>query len=105
MELELLLIGFAGGIIRGLVGYVKYHFNYKNVTFKWSYFLLMVALSGLIGLSAGWIVEGLLTVPDNVRIFYVFLAGYAGADFLENAYKTIFKKATLFNVPSLKKVN
>ena len=54
MDLSLLVAGFMGGVIRGFVGYLKYHFNYKNVKFHWGYFALMVVLSGFIGLAAGW---------------------------------------------------
>jgi hypothetical protein len=99
MELSLLIAGFAGGITRGLVGYLKYHFNYKNVKFNWGYFLLMVLVSGLVGIAAGWLVGGILADTTRINQFYVFLAGYAGGDFIDNAFKTIFKKDTIFSLP------
>lgn len=97
MELSLLIAGFAGGLVRGLVGYLKYHFNYKNVKFHWGYFSLMVVVSGVVGGAAGWAIQGVIT--GDVNVFYCFLAGYAGGDFLDNAYKTIFKKDSLFTLP------
>jgi len=101
MEMSLLIAGFFGGFVRGLVGYLKYHYNYKNVKFHWGYFLLMVVVSGGVGLAAGWAVQGV--IAGNVNAFYCFLAGYAGGDFLDNAYKTIFKKDSIFTSPSLSK--
>jgi hypothetical protein len=104
MEITLLFAGFMGGVIRGLVGYLKYQFNYKNVPFKWPYFLMMVGLSGVIGLASGWLVKGIMVEGEAINVFYTFLAGYAGGDFIENAYKIIFKKTELFKIPQLAKV-
>jgi hypothetical protein len=99
MELTLLIAGFGGVVIRGLVGYLKYQFAYKSVPFKWQYFLMMTLLSGIIGLAAGWLVGGILNDATKVNVFYTFLAGYAGGDFIENAYKIIFKKESIFKLP------
>jgi hypothetical protein len=101
MEISLLLAGFVGGVIRGLVGYLKYQFAYKNVPFKWLYFLLMIGLSGIVGLAAGWLVGGIVNDATKINIFYTFLAGYAGGDFIENAYKIIFKKESIFKIPEV----
>ncbi len=103
MSLSLLLAGLVGGIIRGLVGYVKYHFNYKGVKFVWGYFLLMVGISGIVGMSAGWLVKGIMAEGQTVNVFYAFLAGYAGGDFIDNAFKIIFNKTSLFKLPELVK--
>jgi len=99
MEITLLIAGFTGGVIRGLVGYLKYQFAYKNVPFKWLYFIIMTLLSGVIGLAAGWLVGGIVEDASKINIFYTFLAGYAGGDFMENAYKIILKKDSIFKLP------
>lgn len=101
MDLTLLIAGFVGGVIRGLVGYLKYQFAYKNVPFKWQYFLMMTLLSGVIGLATGWLVKGIVNDTESITVFYTFLAGYAGGDFIENAYKIIFKKESLFKLPQI----
>jgi len=97
MTTQLLLAGFCGGSIRGLVGFVKYQYSYKNVPFKLGYFLIMIFISGLIGLSAGWIVSGIFDL-GNAGPFYAFLAGYAGGDFIENAFKIVLKKPFLYKI-------
>jgi len=98
-----LLAGFAGGVIRGLVGFIKHQFSYKNVSFKWWYFLLMVAVSGIVGLAAGWVVKAVVELDGTLEVtkFYAFVAGYAGGDFIENVYKIIAKKPSLYVMPEL----
>ncbi len=95
MYSALLIAGFGGGATRGLVGFIKYQFSYKNVEFKLPYFLAMVFLSGVVGvLSAAALKE--LEVPyfgaGIVTPGVAFVIGYAGGDFLENVYKIILKK-------------
>ena len=97
----ILLTGMLGGIVRGLVGYSKYHFAYKAVKFNWKYFLLMVGVSGFAGLTISWsISESGLDLPlvDNINPAIAFIIGYAGGDIIENLYKMLVGKATLFNV-------
>ncbi len=103
MDYAILLAGFAGGIIRGLVGYVKYVSSYKNVIFKWPYFLSMTIGSGIIGLAAGWLVKGVVEQDGTLEVtnFYAFIAGYAGGDFIENVYKIITKKSSLYSLSEL----
>lgn len=106
MDYILLIAGFAGGVIRGLVGFVKHQYSYKNVPFKLGYFLSMIGLSGVIGLSAGWISKSFVInfEPSFEAIAsFAFIAGYAGGDFIENAFKIITKKPSLYNLPKLKK--
>ena len=43
---------FSGGILRGLVGFLKYQFSYKEAKFRPMYFLGTMFLSGVIGLLA-----------------------------------------------------
>ena len=78
MDWTILLAGFAGGIIRGLVGYIKYQTSYKNVPFKLWYFLSVVIASGIIGLAAGWVVKAVVELDGTLETtrFYAFVAGY-----------------------------
>ncbi len=96
MYAYILLAGFFGGTIRGLVGFIKHQFSYKNVSFKLSYFLGMSFLSGIIGLMVvasvkeiGFTHDGFFTPALS------FIVGYAGGDFIENIYKIITKKSSL----------
>lgn len=91
----ILLAGFCGGVIRGLVGFIKHQFSYKNVPFKPTYFLGMSFVSGVIGLlcvmavkEIGFTLEGVFTPALS------FIIGYAGGDFIENLYKIITKKSS-----------
>ncbi|MBI2054398.1 MAG: hypothetical protein HYT36_03690 [Candidatus Staskawiczbacteria bacterium] len=96
MYFYVLIAGFGGGVLRGLIGFIKHQFSYKNVPFKLTYFLSMSFLSGIVGLISvmaikeiGFTLEGLFTPALS------FILGYAGGDFLENLYKIIIKKSTL----------
>jgi len=100
--INVLIAGFFGGIIRGLVGFIKHQFSYKNVTFKMSYFLTMSFISGIVGLMAaaavkeiGFTYEGFFTPALS------FIVGYAGGDFIENIYKIIVEKSSLYQSKSL----
>ncbi|MFH1705343.1 MAG: hypothetical protein ABH867_00335 [Patescibacteria group bacterium] len=74
-----ILAGFLGGIIRGLVGFVKNKTIEKANHFKPQYFLVTILISGIIGAAAGALADTEWQVS--------FLAGYAGTDFIENLYK------------------
>lgn len=90
-----LTAGFGGGAVRGLVGFIKHQFSYKNVEFKWPYFLGMISLSGVIGLLTAFAVNELgapLLGIENVTPALAVIIGYAGGDLLENIYKIILKK-------------
>lgn len=91
MGWTILILGFAGGVVRGLTGFVKHQFSYKNVGFDLPYFLAMVCISGIIGTLVALIFEG---GPG-----FSFVVGYAGGDFIENVYKTIVKKPSLYKIP------
>ena len=87
---------FLGGVLRGLVGFLKHQFSYKEVKFRPRYFLGTIFLSGVIGLVAtiaireiGFRLEGSFSAPLS------FIIGYAGGDFIENVYKIIIKKSSL----------
>ena len=91
MAWDILLAGFGGGAVRGIVGFIKHQFSYKNVSFKVPYFLIMVFLSGIVGL--------LTAALFNFGPTISFIVGYAGGDFIENVYKIITKKPSLYSLP------
>lgn len=100
MNLVFVLMGLLGGLVRGLVGYTKYLTAYKGVKFNWMYFAITVGISGLVGGICGWVFNGIMG-PEAMNQFYAFIAGYAGGDFLENSFRIIFKKPTLFKLPEV----
>jgi len=79
-----ILAGFLGGIIRGLVGFVKNKTIEKADHFKPSYFVLTILIAGIVGAAAGALADTEWQVS--------FLAGYAGTDFIENLYKIKISK-------------
>jgi hypothetical protein len=93
MEWTIWVAGFFGGVLRGTVGYTKYLTTYKNVSFKPIYFLITVITSGILGLCIAFVFDGSMPMA--------FVLGYAGGDFLENVYKIVLKKPTLFGMPEL----
>lgn len=97
MYLEILIAGFGGGIVRGLVGFIKHQFSYKNVKFELTYFLAMLFVSGMIGLLAAIAIkETGFTLFGTFTSAIAFVVGYAGGDFIENIYKIIIKKSSLY---------
>ncbi len=97
--ISIITAGLAGGVLRGLVGYFKYHFSYREVKFKPRYFLALVGISGLVGLLAAWITDDLgLTLLGLNRISpaIALIIGYAGGDFIENVFKIITGKTSLY---------
>lgn len=98
----ILLAGFLGGIIRGLVGYLKYRSSYKNTSFLFNYFLLSVGISGVVGLLASWVTKDLgLTFLDlpTITPAVAIIVGYAGGDFIENLFKILTGKTSLYQLP------
>ncbi|MFH1656806.1 MAG: hypothetical protein ABH956_03525 [Candidatus Nealsonbacteria bacterium] len=98
--IAILIAGFGGGILRGLVGFIKHQYSYKNVEFKLPYFLTMMFLSGIIGLLAAISIKetGITFLGINyLSPAVAFIIGYAGGDFLENIYKIIVKKPNLYS--------
>jgi len=95
--LFVLIAGFGGGIVRGLVGFLKHQFSYKNVPFRLSYFFTTAFLSGVIGLlSAVAVKEVGFKLEGIFNPALAFIVGYAGGDFIENIYKIIIKKSSLY---------
>ena len=96
--LEILIFGFLGGLIRGLVGFIKHQYAYKNVPFRLGYFLGMMTISGLIGLVVVLAIQNIgFTLNHSFNYGLAVVVGYAGGDFLENIYKIIIKKSDLFS--------
>lgn len=101
MYLFIFIAGFGGGALRGLVGFLKHQFSYKNVEFKLSYFIFMMFLSGVVGLLTAVVVKetGITFLGlDYLTPALAFIIGYAGGDFLENLYKIIIKKPSLYSL-------
>lgn len=99
MYIFILIAGFGGGVLRGLVGFIKHQFSYKNVGFRLNYFLAMMFLSGIIGLLIAVAIKetGIKFLGTDVLTpALAFIIGYAGGDFLENIYKIIVKKSSLY---------
>ena len=100
--LSILIAGFVGGVVRGLVGFIKYQTSYKDVEFNPTYFLTMMFISGIIGLLTAIATKELgLTFfgLSQLTPALAFVIGYAGGDFLENVYKIIIKEPSLYSFP------
>ena len=98
MFLSILISGFGGGIVRGLVGFIKHQFAYKNVPFRLSYFLGMSFLSGITGLVSAMAIKEIgFTLEGVFSPALSFIVGYAGGDFIENIYKIIIKKSSIYS--------
>jgi len=88
MDPSIIIAAFGGGAIRGIVGFVKHQFSYKNVGFNLPYFLTMLFISGIVGV--------VVASAFNVNAIFALIIGYAGGDFLENVYKIIAKKPEIY---------
>ncbi|MEA3293106.1 MAG: hypothetical protein U9P88_01385 [Patescibacteria group bacterium] len=99
MLISILIAGFGGGVIRGLVGFIKHQFSYKYTGFSISYFLGMCFLSGIVGFSSVVAIKGVgFNFMDSFTPALSFIVGYAGGDFIENIYKIIIKKPSLYSL-------
>ena len=99
MYIYIFIAGFSGGVLRGLVGFIKHQFAYKKVEFNLPYFLTMMFLSGVVGLLTAVVVKETGINFLGINYFtpaFAFIIGYAGGDFLENIYKIIKKKNSLY---------
>jgi hypothetical protein len=97
MSISILLSGFLGGLVRGLMGFVKHQYAYKEVPFRVTYFTGMTFLSGLIGFLSTIAIENIgFTLEGTFSPALGFIVGYAGGDFIENVYKIIIKKSSLY---------
>ncbi len=92
---QLLIAGFGGGFVRGLIGYLKYQYSYKSVPFNLPYFFTMMFLSGVVGVLVASAVDSSLLVIEGVEYIstgLAFIIGYAGGDFLDSVWKIIVAK-------------
>jgi len=95
---SIVIAAFGGGILRGLVGFIKYQFSYKEVKFRPYYFLGMMLLSGIVGTVATLAIKEIgLTLLGSFTPALAFIIGYAGGDFIENIYKIIIKKSSFYD--------
>ena len=98
MFIYIFLAAFGGGFIRGLVGFIKHQFSYKNVAFRPKYFIGMMIVSGLVGMVATIAIKELgFTLFGQFTPALAFVIGYAGGDFVENIYKIIIKKSSIYS--------
>ena len=97
MYTQILIAGFGGGAVRGLMGFIKHQFSFKNVKFELQYFIGMIFISGIIGvLTTTAVNETGITYLGTFTPALGFIVGYAGGDFIENIYKIIIKKSSLY---------
>ena len=95
---SIIIAAFGGGVLRGLVGFIKYQFSYKEVKFRPYYFLGMILLSGIVGTVATLAIKEIgFTLLDSFTPALAFIIGYAGGDFIENIYKIIIKKSSFYD--------
>lgn len=94
----IVVAAFGGGVLRGLVGFIKYQFSYKEAKFRPAYFLSMMLLSGLVGTVVTIAIKEIgFTLLDSFTPALAFIIGYAGGDFIENIYKIIIKKSSFYD--------
>jgi hypothetical protein len=89
-----LVAGFGGGVVRGIIGYLKHQYDYKNVGFDVKYFFGMSFISGIIGMltSVAMSESGILQSIESFTSAFAFIVGYAGGDFLDGIYKILLSK-------------
>jgi hypothetical protein len=95
---SLLIAGFGGGFVRGLIGYLKHQYAYKNVGFNLPYFFNMMFLSGIVGLLVALAINNSFFTIEGVEYIssgLAFVIGYAGGDFVEGVGKIILSKIGL----------
>lgn len=98
--MSILIAGLVGGLLRGLVGWLKYQMSYKAVPFRPLYLLSTVSVSGVVGLLAAWVSRdiGLTFLGlSEVTPAIAFVLGYAGGDFIENLFKIFTGKTSLYD--------
>jgi hypothetical protein len=93
--ISILIAGFGGGLVRGLIGFLKHQYDYKNTAFNLPYFFAMMFLSGIVGLLVAIAIKYSFISFEGVSYIspaIAFIIGYAGGDFLDGIYKIILKK-------------
>ena len=94
-----IIAGFGGGVVRGLVGFLKHKYSYKEVSFSLPSFLSTVLIAGGIGLVTALTVRelGLSFLGLPLTPAMALVLGYAGGDFLQNIWKIITKNPNLYS--------
>ena len=98
----ILFCGFGGGVIRGLVGFIKYQYSYKDIKFEFAYFLFIIFLSGAVGVVSAALLYNIMSLDSTSGPIFGFISGYAGGDFIENLFKIAMKKPSLYSLPKIK---
>ncbi|MFA5207995.1 MAG: hypothetical protein WC428_05045 [Candidatus Paceibacterota bacterium] len=96
--ISILIAGFGGGMVRGLIGFLKHQYDYKNTAFNLPYFFVMMFLSGIIGLLVAVAIKNSIISFEGVSYIspaIAFIIGYAGGDFLDGIYKILLKKGKI----------
>lgn len=100
MIFSIIFAAFGGGILRGLTGFVKHQFSYKEAKFRPTYFFGTMFVSGVVGTVAAIVIKEIgFTVLGSFSPALAFIIGYAGGDFIENIYKIIIKKSSFYEQP------
>lgn len=97
--MSFLIAGLFGGVLRGMVGIIKYSNSYKNVEIRPWYFGGIVAVSGVVGITTAWVIHDLgpqFIGLEEITPAIALIVGYAGGDLLENLYKILTRKESLF---------
>jgi len=84
--LMVLVGGLIGGVLRGLAGIAKELVTKKNPVINWSWFLLSLGVSSVVGMFSGLAIQITLNLSGGEDFLFAILAGYAGADFIESLY-------------------
>jgi len=95
LYISILIAGFGGGVVRGLIGFLKHQYDYKNTGFNLPYFFVMMFLSGIVGLLVAIGIDQSFISFEGVAYVspaIAFIIGYAGGDFLDGIYKILLKK-------------
>jgi hypothetical protein len=95
-----ILFGFGGGVIRGLVGFLKHKYSYKEVSFSLPSFLSTALIAGFVGVVTALVVRelGLTFLGSPVLTpAMALIVGYAGGDLIENIWKIITKNPELYS--------
>ena len=101
MYFLILIAGFGGGVVRGLVGFIKHQFSYKEVGFKVLYFFGMMFLSGMVGVLCAVAIKelGMKFFGNFLTPAMAFIIGYAGGDFIESIFKIVLQKPSFYSFP------
>lgn len=80
-----ILFGILGGLVRALVGIVKYfEKNKEGQSIRWGYLAFSLLVAAIVG--------GVVGAIANSDWRFALIAGYAGTDFLEGLYKIRMKQ-------------